>query len=179
MTPSLEETIYVDFITSAPTTGAASDADSLPTCEVFEDATDTAIVTPTVVKRTGKTGDYRAPIACTAANGFETGKSYNVVVTATVGGVVAKAVVKTFQVRAAVWLSASDLNSIADAVLKRDFSALTGEAAFSLLNAARALRSKWSTAGSVLTVYKEDGTSTAWTSTLITNPAADPITGGS
>lgn len=99
MNPKLEETIYVDFVTSAPTTGAATDADSTPTCEVFEDATDTAILSPTVVKRTGKTGNYRVPIACTAANGFETAKSYNVLVSATVGGVAAKAVVRSFQMR--------------------------------------------------------------------------------
>jgi hypothetical protein len=99
MGPKLEETIYVDFVTSS-STGAAVDADSTPTAEVFEDATDTAIITPTVVKRTGKTGNYRIPVACTAANGFEAGKSYNVVASATVGGVAAKAVVATFQVRA-------------------------------------------------------------------------------
>lgn len=98
MSPKLEETIYVDFITSA-STGAAADADSTPTCEVFEDATDTAILSPTVTKRTSKTGNYRIPIACTAANGFETGKSYNVVASATVGGVAAKAVVARFMMR--------------------------------------------------------------------------------
>jgi len=99
MNPKLEETIYVDFITSSPTTGAATDADSTPSCEVFEDATDTGIITPTPVKRTGKTGDYRVQIDCTAANGFETAKSYNVVVSATVGGIAAKSVISSFQMR--------------------------------------------------------------------------------
>jgi hypothetical protein len=99
MNPSLAETITLDFITSSPTTGAAIDADSIPTCEVFEDTTDTAILTPTVVKRTGKTGNYRVPVACTTANGFEAGKSYNVIASATVGAVAAKAVVSTFQIR--------------------------------------------------------------------------------
>lgn len=99
MNPKLTETIYVDFITSSPTTGAAIDADSLPTAEVFEDATDTAILSPTIVKRTGKTGNYRVPVVCTAANGFEAAKSYNVVVSATVGAVAAKAVIRTFQMR--------------------------------------------------------------------------------
>lgn len=99
MNPKLEETIYLDFITSSGT-GAAADADSLPTAEVFEDATDTTVYALTVVKRTSKTGDYRVAIACTAANGFEAGKSYNVIASATVGGVAAKAVVGRFQVRA-------------------------------------------------------------------------------
>ena len=106
MNPKLSETIYADFITSSPTTGAAVDADTLPTCEVFEDATDTAILTPAVVKRTGKTGNYRVTIACTGANGFETGKSYNAIVAATVGAVAAKAVIQSFMVRTS---SADDL----------------------------------------------------------------------
>lgn len=99
MTPSLEETVYLDFITSS-STGAAADADSTPTAEVFEDATDTTVVALTVTKRTGKTGNYRVPVPCTAANGFEAGKTYNVIASATVGGVAAKAKVGTFQVRA-------------------------------------------------------------------------------
>lgn len=98
MNPSLEETIVLDFITSS-STGAAADADSLPTAEVFEDANDTAILSPTVTKRTSKTGNYRVPVACTAANGFEAGKSYNVIASATIGGVAAKAKVGTFQIR--------------------------------------------------------------------------------
>lgn len=99
MEPKLDETIYVDFITSAAD-GSAADADSLPTAEVFENATDTTVAALTVTKRTSKTGNYRLPIACTTANGFEVDKSYNVVASATVGGVAAKAVVARFQVRA-------------------------------------------------------------------------------
>jgi hypothetical protein len=280
MNPELEETIYCDFITSSPTTGAAADADSTPTCEVFEDATDTAILSPTVVKRTGKTGNYRVPIVCSAANGFEAAKSYNVVVAATVGAVAAKAVVQTFQMRtngtddlaasiltratpanvatelanvgltttvtgridaaistrstyagtdtsgtttllsrvpttvssqasndqiyaaidtevgaikaktdqlvftggrvdanATITLTTTDFNNIADAVLKRDFTLLSGEAAYSLLNAVRMLRNVWNTAGGTLTVKKEDGSTTAWQRTLSTDPTAQPITG--
>ncbi len=99
MTPKLEETIYLDFIVSSAT-GAAADADSTPTAAVYEDATDVAILAPTVVKRTSLTGNYRVPVACTAANGFEADKSYNVIVSATIGGIAAKAKVGSFQVRA-------------------------------------------------------------------------------
>jgi hypothetical protein len=252
MTPSLTETIYVDFITSLPTTGAAADADATPTCEVFEDATDTATVAPTVVKRSGKTGNYRIPVVCTAANGFEAGKSYNVVASATVGGVAAKAIVQTFQIRTSdtddlmlagpvtvgtnndktgygltpaydaaktaatqnsvdtvasyvdtevlaiksktdqltftggkvdanstMTLAPTDLNAIADTLLKRDWNSVTGEAAYSALNAFRMLRNVWSTAGGTLTVKKEDGAATAWTRTLAVDPAAQPIVGAS
>jgi hypothetical protein len=320
MNPELAETVYIDFITSSPTTGAAVDADTLPTAEVFEDATDTAIVTPTITKRTGKTGDYRVPVVCTSANGFEVGKSYNVIVAATVGGVAAKAIVQAFQVRAVAvagasqasvdaiagklpaalvggrmdssvgamangvftssavaidaytrgmfrgalqmgiveagattttvtdsffsnatnyWkgmqilfidgsiagqcrlitafdsathmftftpdtvgtatagnkfeihkdastisasgtaLTPTDLNAIADALLKRDWNSVTGEAAYSALNAFRMLRNVWNTTGGTLSVKKEDGTTNAWTRTLAVDPTAQPITGAS
>lgn len=99
MNPKLEETIVLDFTTHSPTTGGVSDADSTPSVDVFEDTTDTAILTPTPVKRTGKTGNYRVSVACTAANGFEAGKSYNVVASATVGGVTGKGVVGSIQLR--------------------------------------------------------------------------------
>lgn len=101
MNPSLEETITFDFITSSPTTGAVADADSTPTFEVFEDATDTALTLTgsTIAKRTSKTGNYRARFAIAASDGFEAGKSYNVVASATVGGVAGKAVIGRFQAR--------------------------------------------------------------------------------
>lgn len=65
----------------------------------------------------------------------------------------------------------------ADALLKRDMSAVTGEAARSPLNALRFLRNKWAVAASTLTVTKEDDTTTAWTATVSSNPSADPIVG--
>jgi hypothetical protein len=99
VTPKLGETIVLDFVTHSPTTAAVTDADSTPTAEVFEDATDTTVVALTVVKRTSKTGNYRVAIACTALNGFEAAKSYNVVASATVGGIAAKSVIGRFQVR--------------------------------------------------------------------------------
>ena len=74
-------------------------------------------------------------------------------------------------------LDAGELNAIADALLKRDWNSVSGEAAYSALNAFRILRNVWSTAGNTLTVKKEDGSTTAWTRTLSTDPAAQPITG--
>jgi hypothetical protein len=76
-------------------------------------------------------------------------------------------------------IDTGDLSAIADAILKRDWSAISGEAVYSLLNAARMLRNVWNTAGGTLTVKKEDGTTTAWTRTLATDPAAEPIIGAS
>jgi hypothetical protein len=91
----LGDTIYLDFTTHNPVTGAVSNADATPTAEVFEDATDAEILTPTVVIRAAKTGNYRVPVAATTGNGFEIGKTYNVVVQAIAGGVTAKSVLAT------------------------------------------------------------------------------------
>jgi hypothetical protein len=99
MTPKLNETIFLDFVTSDPETGEAVDADALPTCKVREDATESPIHLPTVVKRSGA-GEYFVPIACTDLNGYEPDRTYNVIVEATVAGRAAKAKLATFQVRA-------------------------------------------------------------------------------
>jgi hypothetical protein len=92
----LGDTIVFDFTTHDPETGEVSDADITPTCEVFEDTNDTELLVPTVTKRTGKTGDYRVSIEATTPNGFEIGKNYNVIVSATVNDIPAKARIATF-----------------------------------------------------------------------------------
>ena len=73
-------------------------------------------------------------------------------------------------------LDVAALESIADAILKRDFGLITGEAARSLLNAARYLRNKRAVLAGTLTVTKEDDTTTAWTAVTIGTPGAAPIT---
>jgi len=131
MEPILGETIVLDFVVSAAT-GAAADADATPTCAVFEDTTDTPILTPTVTKRTGLSGQYRVTVAATTGNGFEIDKTYNVVVSATVGTVATKGVVGTFQVRtaataaptAAAIRSEIDANSIQLAAIVADTNEL-------------------------------------------------------
>lgn len=75
-----------------------------------------------------------------------------------------------------VVLSAATANQIADAILKRDWSSVTGEAARSVLNALRLLRNKVSESGGTLTVTKEDDAATAWTAAVTTDAAASPIT---
>jgi hypothetical protein len=89
--------ITFDFTTHDPLSGQVSDADVLPTCAVFEDDTDVPILTPVVTKRAGLTGDYRVSFDATAANGFEVGKSYNVVATAIVSAIEAKARIGAFR----------------------------------------------------------------------------------
>jgi hypothetical protein len=65
----------------------------------------------------------------------------------------------------------------ADALLKRDWTEITGEAARSVLNALRLLRNKWGVSGTILTVTKENDSTSAWTATVTTSESADTITG--
>ena len=64
--------------------------------------------------------------------------------------------------------------AIADALLKRDMSAVTGESARSPLNAFRAIRNKITIDAGTLSVKKEDDTEEAW-SAVVTTAAGDPI----
>lgn len=76
-----------------------------------------------------------------------------------------------------VKIDATTANQIADALLNRDMSAVSDTNARSPLNALRFLRNKWSVAGTTLTVTKEDDTTAAWTATVSTDAAADPVVG--
>jgi hypothetical protein len=73
--------------------------------------------------------------------------------------------------------AATYATTCADALLKRDWSSVTGEAARSVLNALRLLRNKFSVSGSTLTVTKEDDATSAWTAALTTDGSATPIVG--
>lgn len=71
---------------------------------------------------------------------------------------------------------AGDANTLADDLLKRDMSAVSGEATRSPLNALRILRNKWSISGTTMTVMKEDDSTSAWTSALTATAGVNPIT---
>lgn len=71
-------------------------------------------------------------------------------------------------------LTQTERDAVADNLLKRDLTTITGEAAFSLLQAIRSLRF-YSVSAGVLTVYKEDGVTSAWTANL-TQETAQPVT---
>jgi hypothetical protein len=89
-------------------------------------------------------------------------------------------------VRTAVGLASANLDTQlaalptatqnADALLKRDWTAVTGAAARSVLNALRFLRNKWYPSGSDVIVTEEDDTTEAWRTTVTTSSSADPIT---
>lgn len=100
----IDAVVTFDVVTHDPDTGNVRDADSVPVYDVFEDVTDTPILSAqNTTKRTSKTGDYRGNFTCSAANGFDVDKSYNVVASATVTGTVsgnaitAKKVALTFR----------------------------------------------------------------------------------
>lgn len=57
--------------------------------------------------------------------------------------------------------------TIADGVLKRDFSAASGEASRSMLNALRMLRNNWYISNNVLYITKEDDTTIAWSGAVV------------
>jgi hypothetical protein len=71
--------------------------------------------------------------------------------------------------------AAPTANENADALLKRDWTAVSGEAGRSVLNALRAIRNKVSRSGATLTVTKEDDSTSAWTAALTTDADAEPI----
>ena len=65
---------------------------------------------------------------------------------------------------------------MADAILTRDWTLVSGEAARSVLNALRFLRNKWSIAGGTLTVTKENDATPAWTAALTSTAGAQAVT---
>ena len=69
-----------------PDTGVLTDATGSPAYRLYEDETATPILTGSLAKLddANTTGFYTELVACTAANGFEAGKSYTVYITATV-----------------------------------------------------------------------------------------------
>jgi hypothetical protein len=94
----IDEVVHFDVTTHNPSTAGISDADSTPTFSVFEEATDTPILSAqSFTKRTALTGDYRGTFTVSLANGFEVGKWYNVVATAVVGGITGKCTAMTFR----------------------------------------------------------------------------------
>ena len=125
-----------------------------------------------------RTGLNHVRVVASGGNGYASGSNYQLVLTAgTVGGVsVVGEVVAHFSLDNAA-LPATERNNLADAYLKRDMSAVTGEAARSPLNAFRFIRNLWSISGATLSVKKEDDTTEAWNATLTNTPGANPITG--
>src|SRR3990172_3473078 len=97
-------------------TGAATDADSVPSYRVYEEETGTPLLTGSMalLDSANTAGFYSEQITLSAANGFEAGKSYSIYIAATVN-LVAGASHHTFQVGAKVNTTA--WNSLATVAL--------------------------------------------------------------
>lgn len=92
----LGKTVTLDFIVSDPTTGEPINADFTPSADVYEDTGAGAIYSPVPALRGPAVGHYMVTLVMTEANGFEKGKSYNLIIAATVGGVAGKMILSTF-----------------------------------------------------------------------------------
>jgi hypothetical protein len=108
MTRYLDDTVTI-WKQFTDVAGAAADAAGAPAYRVYEETTDTPILTGTLAKQDdpNTTGFYRGQFVASAASGFEVGKSYCVRVSATVANVDQAAIVERFaicpNVDAQVW----------------------------------------------------------------------------
>jgi hypothetical protein len=189
---ALGQTFDVKFTTRRFSTGAPFTLAGSPAVAAYEDNNTTELTAGITlsVDFDSRTGLNNVRVVATSGNGYSAGKSYFLVITAgtvdsvsVVGEVAGEFTLEraSFAQAAAdkVWASATRTltslgTALVDEVFKRDLSAVTGEAARSLLNAVRAIRNKWSISGTTLTVTKEDDTTTAWTATLVESVGANP-----
>lgn len=88
----LGDNIVFSICTHDADTGESSDADSVPTYRIYEDEASTPIATGSMSKLddANTTGYYTELLACTTGNGYERGKTYTVLVIATVDGITAR-----------------------------------------------------------------------------------------
>lgn len=100
---------YKEFVTSSPATGAATNADSLPTATANHNGTDDGSFALTVTNIDA--GRYK--ITGTVPSGYGVGDVVNVSVQATCSSITGKAIVDTFVVGAAiVGANVVEVNSI-------------------------------------------------------------------
>lgn len=194
-----------NFGVQNPLTAAAVNADSTPTCVVYKNGTVDGAVTPTVTNpATGHykvtftvpvsyvEGDSVEALVVAIVNAITSPPTsvYFERVTAkfvselndldstditnavpTVGDIAA-AVPDVTDITNAV----PTATEIADETLKRDWNAVVGAAARSLLNAGRKLRNRVAFDGvNTLTVYEEDDATPAYTQPVATDPAQEPF----
>lgn len=87
MTKYLGQNHTFAWATTQFSTGDAMDATGDVTYSVYEETTSTPILSGNMAKLDTQTGYYAATVACTSDNGFESGKTYNIHLEATVDGV--------------------------------------------------------------------------------------------
>jgi hypothetical protein len=84
----LGDNLVFDITTHDADTAVLTDADELPTYRIYEENSDTAMLTGSMEKRDdpNTTGRYKKSIAFTTGNGFSAGKTYSILITGVVGG---------------------------------------------------------------------------------------------
>jgi hypothetical protein len=107
----LGDTVYYRFCT-VNADGSAADADSTPTVGIEEDGGSAATMGASVADI--GVGIYRVTVPATSGNGFEVGKRYNVMVTATVGGRSSSEPIAEFMVRTAPAVAGTYPATVAD-----------------------------------------------------------------
>lgn len=116
----------------------------------------------------------------TAETYGESGQIVNLPATIAVGAIATDAITSSQIATGAIKdgaIASAERNNIARSLLMFDVSTITGEAAKAFVNGWRFLRNKWSITDGVLTVTKEDDVTPAWTATLTSDAAAEPVTG--
>lgn len=157
--------------THTASTGAATDADSVPTYRVYEDETTTPILTGSMAKLddANTTGFYSEQITLSAANGFEVGKCYTVYVSATVSSVTGT-LSHTFQVEVALATAASvaalSIPTVADILAGVIEGSITLKGALRL--ALSALTGKASGGGTTTVIFRDTGDTKARITATVT-----------
>ena len=202
-TAYIDDTLVFYANTHDPSDGKAADADAPPTYRVYEESTNTPILTGSMTLLDGgnTTGLYSASITLSAANGFEVGKQYGLFQAAAVNAVNGTKT-DTFAVRArpalqtdlpanfstlTIAAGAVDANTIsiqvaaAQAIAQEVFrrNVTLDEAAapiFSLASAILATTSRIGDNGAGgLVVYRTDGTTVKFTRAITVDAALNPV----
>lgn len=175
--------------THSASTGAATDADAVPSYRVYEDETGTAILNGTMAKLDDATttGFYSEQITLGAANGFEKGKCYTIYISAAVASVTGT-MNHTFQIQAETATASVNTSALAQINAEvvdvltvdviADSIALDGTRptiAQAVLMLTRFLMER-SVSSTTMTVKKEDGSTTSMTFTLNSASAPTSIT---
>lgn len=173
----LEDSVVFSVCTHDPSTAILTDADFPPIYRVYEDLTATTIATGVMAKLDdiNTTGFYVATLPCTTVGGFEEGKTYTIYIEATVlgdrGGI-------SFGLQ--IWdkvgyaTTQADQRLSADELLNRDLAGGASGGTRVVRDAWRILRNLRQIVAGVLTVYKEDDATPAWTAG-VTTASGNPV----
>lgn len=124
-------------------------------------------------------GTGAVPATVQVATGFpQTGDNFALLGTPA-GASIAADIATRAATGAAMTLTSGERNSVADALLDRDMATGTDSGGRTVRNALRFLRNKWSLdAGTgLLTVYKENDSTPAWTGAVTSDAAQGPVVG--